>query len=283
MSTNTVDWGAILNGIAIASVGSFAGAFAGALGAQRIAERSKGRDDLRREIRNVNAAIMVAFDVCNTLLSVKKQYVKDLRDTYDAHKREFIAHCEKRQQQEPLAPFEIRANLMTLSLPPMPIDVLQTLIFERLFIGGRPLVLTTALDRTVDGLTASFEARNRFIESFKQNPPNTNRLITLYFGLPFEGGVNTDYPSFVEAIYSQTDDGIYYSKRLADDLVEYGEKCADTFKERFGLGAPNINKPVWKDAGDLMPEEDAYADWARIFVKAPEVPKKRWWKPWRSA
>jgi len=59
-----------------AIAGSLAGAFAGAYGAQRIAERAKYRDQLLKEMRDTNAAIMVAFGVFNTLFSIKKLQAK---------------------------------------------------------------------------------------------------------------------------------------------------------------------------------------------------------------
>jgi hypothetical protein len=55
-----------------AIAGSLAGAFAGARAAQRIAEKTRNKEELLREIRNTNAATMVAFGVCNSLISGQK-------------------------------------------------------------------------------------------------------------------------------------------------------------------------------------------------------------------
>jgi hypothetical protein len=52
-------------------IGALAGAFAGAYGGQLIVERSKTRDELLKEMRNTNAAIMLAFGMCNTALSLR--------------------------------------------------------------------------------------------------------------------------------------------------------------------------------------------------------------------
>lgn len=56
---------------ATALIGSLAGAFAGAYGAQRIAERSKTKELLLAEIRNTNAAIMVASVVFSFFMARK--------------------------------------------------------------------------------------------------------------------------------------------------------------------------------------------------------------------
>ncbi|MGH8730204.1 MAG: hypothetical protein ACREVF_00660 [Burkholderiales bacterium] len=83
-----------------ALLGSLAGAFAGAAAAQRIAERSKHREELLREIRNTNAAIALAFGVCNTLLALKKQHVKSLKESYDAQKAALLEFQRKRKAGE---------------------------------------------------------------------------------------------------------------------------------------------------------------------------------------
>src|SRR5689334_19372520 len=71
------------------------GAFAGAYGAQIITERSKLREELTKEIRNTNAAISISFGICNFLLSMKHQHVKDLKEKYDAQRKDFFAHFER--------------------------------------------------------------------------------------------------------------------------------------------------------------------------------------------
>lgn len=105
-----------------AIAGSLAGAFAGAHGAQRIAERAKYRDELLREIRNTNAATNVALGVCNSLLSVKKQHVKPLKEAFVTQKAALRDHLNKRRLGEISkdAIFNFLADLETLSLPQLP-------------------------------------------------------------------------------------------------------------------------------------------------------------------
>ena len=64
---------------ATALIGSLAGAFAGAYGAQRIAERSKTKELLLTEIRNTNAAIMVAYVVFSFFYGLKKTTCKIIK------------------------------------------------------------------------------------------------------------------------------------------------------------------------------------------------------------
>jgi hypothetical protein len=64
-------------------VGALAGAFAGAYGGQLIVERGRTREQMLAEIRNANAAIMIAYSICNMLLSLKGQHLKPFKETYD--------------------------------------------------------------------------------------------------------------------------------------------------------------------------------------------------------
>src|SRR5690349_16473622 len=64
-------------------VGALAGAFAGARAAQVIAERSKLRDEISKQIRDTNAAMVVSFTIANSVLALKKQHVAELKTSYD--------------------------------------------------------------------------------------------------------------------------------------------------------------------------------------------------------
>lgn len=66
---------AFFTAIFTAIAGSFAGAFAGAVAAQRIADKTRNKDELLKEIRATNAATMIAFGVCNSILLAKKQHI----------------------------------------------------------------------------------------------------------------------------------------------------------------------------------------------------------------
>jgi hypothetical protein len=259
------------NQLLIAIFGAAAGAFFGANAAQRIAERGKIRDELLREIRNTNAAIMVSFSICNSLLGLKKQHVKSLKESFDTQKSAFLIHAEKRERGEQTDVFEYQANLRTLSLPPLPVDILQNQIFEKLSLMGRSLALATTLRQSVHGLSASLDARNNWIELSKTLDPEHEPLFVRYFGVPHRGRVNEEYSAFIEAIYSQTDEGIHFSEMLCNDLVEYGNTIVKKFEKRFGKkDVPAINKPVWDKAVEMMPKREDFADWDSMFLKMPK-------------
>lgn len=252
-----------------AVAGSLAGAFAGAYGAQRIAERAKYRDQLLKEIRDTNAAIMIAFGVCNSLLSMKEQHVKSLKEDFETQKTGLLDHKKNRElgHISKDKEFHFTADLQTLSLPLLPVDILQRQVFEKLSLVGRPLSLTTTLSQSVHSLSASLDKRNQLIESYKAG--NDGISPALYFGLPQTGQINQDYPSVIDAIYNQTDDGIFFGQLLCKDLVEHGNQIAKQFKKLFGKDAPMITEPNFGKAekSDLMPNTDKYVDWLTMFVK----------------
>jgi hypothetical protein len=202
------------------------------------------------------------------LLSIKKQHVKSLKENLDSQQRalqEF--HAQRQARAIPLdREFRVQMDLETLSLPALPINVLQTQIFDKLSVWARPIMLATTLTQTVRSLNASLETRNQLIASAKAGG---GMSVHHYFGLPQGGQVNRDYPSIIDAIHSQTDDGIYFSHLLTMDLMEHGTELAKRFKKRFGEGAPRVNEADFSNAekAGLMPNPNNYSDWTTMVKK----------------
>jgi hypothetical protein len=152
-----------------AIAGACAGAFAGAYGAQRIVARGKEREELLAEIRNTNAATVVALGICNTFLAIKKQHVKRLKETFDKQKADYLARAHKYRMCE-LPPGDtapaLLFDLQVLVLPPfdLPLDTLRHQIFEKISLSNRrALMLVTSLTETAHGLNTSISNRNRLI------------------------------------------------------------------------------------------------------------------------
>lgn len=215
---------------------------------------------------------MLAFDICNSLLSIKNQHIKSLKEDFDVQKTALLDHKHKRElglvgkDQE----FHYKADFQTLSLPPLPDDILQTQVFEKLLLTGRPISLTTTLMQTVHNLSSSLVMRNQQIEIYKAN---NGASVAEYFGLPSPGQVNEIYPSLINAIYEQTDDGIFFSKLLCQDLIEHGNKIVDTFSKNFKKGVPTISKTDFSKAEKLglMPDSGKYVDWFAMFAESKPV------------
>lgn len=270
-----------------AIAGSCAGAFAGAIAAQRIANKTRNKDELLKEIRATNAATMVAFGACNSVLSAKKQHIVALRESFNQHRVAARAAIAAQQAGHGDV-FEFHGDFRTLELLSLPLPILQTQLFEKLSVQGRAISLLTTLDQSVKGLNEAITKRNQLVERFNARPasplpsPASSELLAMYFGFPFEGRTDQQYSDTIEAIYKHADEAIWFSAKLCSDLSAHGDVLAATFKGKFGKGAPRIHKPDFAKAieGDLMPSDDDFADWLSMFVKRP-VPISRIGRFWR--
>ena len=64
------------------------------------AERSKVRDDLVKEIRNVNAATALSFGIVNGMLELKKQHVAQLKSSHNDDLQRHQEYMAKRETGE---------------------------------------------------------------------------------------------------------------------------------------------------------------------------------------
>lgn len=256
--------------------GTIFAAYAGAFGAQKIIQKSNNKEILLKEIRNTNAAIMVAFTICNFFLGLKKQHVKSLKDTFDKQK-ESLVQFEQEYKLGKIPKgntFNFTADFETIPISPVPVDVLQTLVFEKISVDGRPLSLTTTLNQTATHLADSIKYRNQLIEKFRANSPLPDDfLVQVYFGMPDKNGhIDNSYPSIIEAIYHYTDSCIYFSTRLCQDLIEHGERIKKIYIEKYDKRVPTIKKLDFTQAEKegLMPNSKDLEDWINMFKNKGE-------------
>lgn len=117
-------------------------------------------------------------------------------------------------------------------------------------------------------MAESLGLRNEVIANFRASSPVPDSVLTpLYFGLRNKTGrVDLTYPNCVDAISSYTDDCIFFSKLLIEDLVQHGRRLVGTFGKR----GPKIHNPDWSKATqmNLIPDEKLYAEWLSAFKGA---------------
>lgn len=264
-------------------VGALSGAFAGAVAAQHVAERSKLRDELTKEIRNINAAITLAFSVVNGMLALKQQHVRALKTTYDEERARHADYSAKRSVGliQGNSPYLIKADFRSIPIMSPPVATVQEVVFGRLSATGRPLSLTASLAEAVGNLNASIAKRNELVELFKEGQfPKGADLPAMYLGLPYdEGHLNQEYGDTVEAIAMYTDDAIFFSHLLCRDLREYGLKVVEQNRNTLKGAPPRVTEVDFTLAQEskLLPEDDKYATWFTAFQPSPESKPKRWW------
>jgi hypothetical protein len=265
-------------GIFGAIPGALFGAWAGARAARKIAERTKLKVELSEELKNTNKAIVIAFSICNKLIGLKGQHVHRLKEEFDAAKLA-LEEAVRRGGR-----FEFIADLRTLTPDSFPVRALENLVFEKVSVGGRPLAMVSTLVSSVEGLQLVLTSRNDLVEKFKQSQRTSGKGVEkLYFGLPDESGhVDETYPDLVAALSSITDDCIYFSKTLGEDLGRHGKRMRERFITKFGEVPPRVSEANFEksEKRGLLPPVENYTDWETGFMEIAPGPT-RWQRLYR--
>lgn len=256
---------------AIAFIGALAGAYAGAVAAHRSIVKSQSRNEVLTEIRSVNAAIIVSLSICNTMLGLKSQIVQPLIDRFSKDRATFREALERlRAGQRPDAPIHCQMDFTAFTAPLLPIAALKELIYQRISAHGKPLNLVSQIDGAAAGLLEAVARRERIAEEFKRNPPPKEQLPFFYYGERLDSDqTHGEYADTLEVIRSYTNDVIWFSVHLCDELVKYGRTREQQFTKRFGKGAPKVNAPDFKQPREsgLIPPDQEYSSWLKWIVE----------------
>lgn len=266
---------------ALAFIGALAGAGAGALAAQHVIERTRSRDELMREVRATNSAIMVAFTICNTALGLKKQLVAPMFNKFQESRTIFLNFQEQLRtgQYQGDAQLVVEADLKAFMAPVLPSEALRSLVFDRINVYGKPLSLVSLIENAGVGLSQAIAERNRLIEDFKTNQSGNSNWAFYYFGeqLP-SGHTHREYADIVEAIYSYVNDLIFFSAQLCVELENHGQQLSGQFKAKFRKEAPVISSPDFSGprGNGLFPPDEDYRSWQNWVVeKTPNSPRNK--------
>lgn len=263
--------------IIIALVGGFTGAIGGALGAQRIVERSRKRQDMLKELRYTNAAIMIAHTICNAALALKKQHVQPMRENFLKMKSDLEAFNAKRDTRQIAADveFHLQMDMRNYPAPIVPIETLKHVVFQELSAVGRPLALVAVIEQSLIGLSNAIAKRDQLIQRFETGEVSANNQAHYYFGLPLQGGhINQQYPDLVEAIYSYVDDLAFFSYQLCNDFMKHGAKVRESLIKKPSKQVPNVSEADFSGPlkSGLIPPDAQYRDWMNAFIERSEKP-----------
>jgi hypothetical protein len=253
---------------AIALLASMAGAYFGATAAQKVILRSKKEQDLESELRNINSAIMCSFTICNMGLTIKKQLVKPLYDKYILEQGNFN-DFEARRKAGKLGENEVfhyEADLQDFDAPPFPLESLNNTLFNKVSVNSRALSAAAFLEASYSGLKSMLDKRRGLIEMFKNNAFASEEFSYYYFGLKMESGnTQKEYSDAVNAIMSYTDDVIFFSKVISEDVEEYGKSLKEREKlisSDFSIRHADFSLP---EEQGLMPVQESYSPWLEGF------------------
>lgn len=265
-------WAVLNSNFAIALISGFAGAFAGALGAQRIVERGRHREEMLKELRNTNAAIMVAFSGCNTGLALKKQLVQPMYEKFLREKKKLENFLDRYTagQIQGNAEYHFVADLQIFTAPEVPVETLKDLIFNKISADGRALACVSELEKSVVNLKSSVLERQHLVQKFAEGSVPGDKVQYYYFGIPLASGhVHREYSDVIESIHCYLNDVVFFSSLLCTDLVSHGNKMHKAFTSKFGKGAPSVNIPDFSGprAKGLIPPDTEYIDWLNGIIE----------------
>lgn len=247
---------------------SLAGAGLGAWTAQRIAARNKDNEEILKDVRATNVAASISFGITEAFIAAKMQHVKPLYDGFLREKAALLAFRPTVGNNQ----YNFNADLRTLTPIKSPIDHLQKAVFERVSASTKVISLVSVLDRTLHGLDLLITSRNELVEKFKANSPVSHLV---YFGIVSPDGADETYSSIVKALYEYTDNAIYFSRFIGDELVKHGNSLKKKLPRKMRLSAPTITSADYSKAAHLMPSASDYQDWETMFQR-PTPPRTIW-------
>jgi hypothetical protein len=249
-----------------ALAGAGLGAWAGAYAAQRIADQQKNEEALITEIRSANAANRLSYAICNHFIAIKKQHVKTMLETFNAKKVEFE---EVQKQQGPGRQFELTADFETLPQLVLPIVPLQELVYDKLSLTGRAILLAPTLAQVIDSTNEFLRVRTLLIEEFRKVPNKTSaEIIRFYFGLrDAVGNVDRRYESALRGLADHIDQGIFFSKALAEDLRDHVIVLRSKLGKKALRRAPEAMSAKFNVDEGLIPPDKEFETWVAMKSK----------------
>lgn len=270
---NMISWSELFkflnSSFTLGLIGTGLGAWAGATAAQNIAERNKLRAEFLTQIRDVNTAITLTFMICNSAISLKTHHTKKILDAYFKSRDELFVHEAKVKSKEipPDTVFEFQADLLSITLPEVPIRALQEIVYGSLSVPQRALALVSSLATTISTINNVFNARNSLMSDFKKYSSEQRlEFPNRYFAKPLsDGQIYSEYLDTMLGIRALNDDLIFFSRLLQQDLNIYGNSVLSKFQSSFKDVTEVINDvQLRKDIPEgVIPSYKDYPDWIK--------------------
>lgn len=257
-----------------ALITALVGAWLGAWAAQRIAGKNKLREELLKELRSTNAGIMLAHTVVNVAYALKKQHIKALKESYEDDCKAFEQYKMEVAAGNVGTAFQMAPCLDRLQEVAPPISALQNIVMGEISTTGRAIASVIALADALKNLNDALRGRNELILKIKEDRlPSGAEVQHFYFGIPYaKGKANIEYGCYVQALSLYTNDAIFFSMKLCDDLREHGLHVVKKYKKELQGKAPEVSDFNWNKAKQegLLPKDEDYESWLSGFQSFPE-------------
>ncbi|MDB5599274.1 MAG: hypothetical protein JWN71_1318 [Xanthobacteraceae bacterium] len=253
-------------GLATGAVGALFGAW--------IAGRNRTKQAVVAELNSISTALFLCFSISNRYMALKRQHVRPMRNRYAqtcSEHEEFQKNTARPDVK--LASYKFGADLQTLFPTSAPTHLLERHIFEKTSVRGRAVAAAVSLIQAIDDLNHAIKYRNEQIDEIRAaSPLPRRRLAEIYLGLPSsEGDVDERFSAGVLAISLHTDDCIFFSHILADDLLLYSRKLRKRYAWRYRLPIRPFGKVDWTiaETEGLIPPASEYDGWLKGFKNIP--------------
>jgi hypothetical protein len=238
--------------VATAAFGSVIGAW--------LTSRAQAKRRLIDELKAVRAARALCFSISNKAMTLKGQQMRPMKQRYD----EAVTAFQKHHTGLLL----LSLDLQEISQLKFPGDVLERIVFEKCAIGEKALAAVVSLSGSIDDLRNAIDFRNGLISEFRKKRSMMSDLerMQLYVGAPQAEQVDNRFAHNMAAMSSQTDDCIFFSMTLSDELLSYSNVLRSRNK-MFRSGMSKLLPIDWSIAqqADLIPAESEYAGWLAGF------------------
>ncbi|MBL1458733.1 MAG: hypothetical protein COA34_012900 [Methylophaga sp.] len=165
---------------------------------------------------------MTSFTVSNMALTIKTQLIQPIYKQFEQDLSNF-ENFDKRRTAGQIKTGEIfryNADLRDFDAPPLPIKILNNILFNKVTSTNRSLSAVAFLDASNSGLKRMLEKRRNLIEVFREPRTDKTEEAYLYFGLKMENGnTYSEYADSLHGIMEYVDDIIFFSQIICEDLI----------------------------------------------------------------
>jgi hypothetical protein len=213
-----------------------------------LTSRAQKKKEMVAELNSISAALVLCFSITNIFLGLKRQIIRPMRDRF-IHAR--LQYNQARQNRGAAQVMDAHLDLQAISPVRAPTGALERYVFEKISIRGRPLAAVVTLVGAIDGLGQAIKYRNELVTEFREGPrPEPKVGAERYFGLrTADGAIDERFCVNIQAISNQTDDCIFFSRLLAEDLLRYGRKLRRRHARKLMMGLPRVEGRIgrmWK-------------------------------------
>jgi len=249
------------------------GAYFGAKAAAWQRDREQTYASAKDSLHQLSDLSVMTGSLCNLILTLKKQQVRDLANNYVIDRTRVSHHFGIPTLNKEL--LSVRFDLQTISPPPLDSGVIASSIARFKNRGASDYLQATAIHQSCVNIIKLLERRNEWIADFKKRQMELGEWerLALYFGFPLNSNsVDLEYRGLVEGLANATDDAIFHSYklygRLTTQLIHSAVSFEKKYRERFKFSFLNF-----EPSRDFLPSMDSYATWLN---EASQVPRKRW-------